>query len=212
MEQNQTVNIKKVTYKRIVKCHGKQALQVSLSYPRLVSEDFGARKINRYYQVSAERWRERWEGELYRQVCQGLEEDITGALPWETAFDFTETYNRDGLLSLYTDAYEFTGGAHGNTVRRGDTWEVATGTPRTLYSFFPGVKRPKQHIIEQILEEARKQNAGGEHLFFEEYETKIREQFDPNRFYLTEQGIAVFYPLYAISPYAEGVPTFFLTK
>ena len=34
--------------------------------------------------------------------------------------------------------------------------------------------------------------------------------FDPERFYLTEAGPVIYFPLYSIAPYAEGIPAFSL--
>ena len=38
----------------------------------------------------------------------------------------------------------------------------------------------------------------------------LRRQFNPENFYLTAEGLAFFYPMYAIAPAAEGVPTFLM--
>ena len=36
-------------------------------------------------------------------------------------------------------------------------------------------------------------------------------EFDPERFYCTPEGPVVFYPLYSVAPYAEGIPVFPIT-
>ena len=38
----------------------------------------------------------------------------------------------------------------------------------------------------------------------------LRRQFNAQNYYLTEDGLAFFYPMYAIAPSAEGVPVFTL--
>ena len=47
-------------------------------------------------------------------------------------------------------------------------------------------------------------------LFDPDWPRLLRRSFDPERFYLTPEGIAVFFPLYAIAPYAEGIPVFLI--
>jgi Protein of unknown function (DUF3298). len=208
MERRPHTIVETVKYQRVIKCHGWPVLRIRQSYPRLANQAAGAERINRYYKALAERWRLRWEEELGPQACEALVEQGEDRPPWEAVLDFTVTYDENDLLSLYMDAYEFTGGAHGHTVRRGDTWEVSEGLPQSLFSFFPGEKRVKRRILAEITAEAQAMQASGEHAFFDDYETLIREHFDAELFYVTAEGLVVFYPLYAIGPYVEGFVRF----
>ena len=206
------ISVETVRYQRLVKCNGRTALRMQQSYPRLVSQGVGAERINRYYKALAERWRMRWEDELGPQACRALAEQEDERPPWEATLDFAVTYNEGDLFSLTVDAYEFTGGAHGHTVRRGDTWQVSSGMPRSLFSFFPDEKPVKRRILAEMIAQAQAMQESGEHLFFDDYQTLMREYFDPELFYLTPEDIAVFYPLYAIGPYVEGFVTFVLGR
>lgn len=38
----------------------------------------------------------------------------------------------------------------------------------------------------------------------------LRRHFNPRNFYLTDSGLAFFYPMYAIAPAMEGIPVFTL--
>ena len=44
--------------------------------------------------------------------------------------------------------------------------------------------------------------------YLDGWRRRLRQQFNPMRFYLTPEGIAFFYPMYAIAPAAEGIPVF----
>ena len=211
MQQNAAISVEAATYRRLIKCEGKLALKIRQRYPKLIGQGAAIEAINRYHKALAEQWRQRWEGELAKLACEAMaQQEGEERPPWEAVLDFTVTYHEDSLLSLYTDAYEFTGGAHGHTVRRGDTWDTAEGLPRSLFSFFPSECHPKRLSLAEITAQTQTMQTSGEHLFFDDVEVLIRENFDPALFYLTPDGVAVFYPLYAIAPYVEGFPTFVL--
>ena len=210
MERAQ-VSVEVVTYQRRITCEGRTVLCIRQRYPRLTEQGAGTEHINRYYRALAEQWRLRWEEELAPLACEALAEQEEGRPPWEAVLDFTVTYNENDLLSLYLDAYEFTGGAHGHTVRRGDTWEVPEGIPRSLFSFFPKEKGVKQRILAEMTAQAQEMRASGEHLFFNDYEALMRKHFDSSLFYLTPDGVVIFYPLYAIAPYVEGFSAFVIS-
>lgn len=50
----------------------------------------------------------------------------------------------------------------------------------------------------------------GESWFAPDWEARLPRSFDPERFYLTEAGPVIYFPLYSIAPYAEGIPAFSL--
>ena len=200
-------------WKRVLKLEGEAVLNLSLRRPSLPEETAGERRVERYYARVEQRWRERWEGELYRRACQAAaaaREQSRPFRPWEASLDYTVTLQDEALLSLYLDAYEYTGGAHGLTTRRADTWEPRTGTVRTLSSFFPPRKRWRRLVLLDMQAQARRRIASGESLFYDDWQERMEREFDPERFYLTPEGLALFYPLYAVAPYAEGIPVFVL--
>ena len=188
-------------------------LTLSLRRPKLPEDTPGLRRMERYYRQVAEQWKARWEGPLYAQAQAAAGQARQSSRPfrpWEATLTFTVTYRQEGLLSLYTDTFEYTGGVHGLTVRRGDTWQVPSGIPRTLQSFFPPRARWRSQIYGEIRRQIQARIHSGESLFADDWEQRLVPEFDPERFYLTPNGIAVFYPLYAIAPYAEGIPVFLL--
>ncbi|UQT50810.1 RsiV family protein [Flavonifractor plautii] len=48
----------------------------------------------------------------------------------------------------------------------------------------------------------------GESWFAPDWEARLPRSFDPERFYLTEAGPVIYFPLYSIAPYAEGFRPF----
>ena len=200
------------TWKRILKREGEAVLTLSLRWPKLPEDRAGLRRINRCYQRMAGLWQNRWEGALYQNACEtaaAAQAAGRSFSPWEAVLDFTVTYQDEDLLSLYLDAYEYAGGAHGLTVRHADTWDLSTGTPRTLASFFPG-RHWRKEILSALHAQAQSRVAAGTTLYYDNWPELLTAYFDPERFYRTQEGLSIYYPLYTIAPYAEGIPVFSL--
>ena len=197
--------------KRVLSWEGEPVLSLSLRTPRLAGEGAAVRRINRCYEKMARLWQDRWEGPLYQQACAAAQADRAAqrpVRPWQAQLDFTVTLLEGELLSLYFDIYEYAGGAHGMTQRQGDTWQIPAGAPRTLASFYPPRSRWRRQALTQLHRQAARNAEGGESLYYEDWPQRLTACFDPDRFYLTPQGIDLFYPLYTIAPYAEGIPVF----
>lgn len=198
-------------WKRVLEWEGEPVLSLCLQYPGVPGDAPGLRRVDRYYQRLAQHWRARWEGPLYLQAracAQALRERSRPFQPWEARLTYHITCQTETMLSLYTDAYEYAGGAHGLTTRRGDAWDLPAGLPRTLASFFPPRCPWRRLVLEQVERDIRRRLDTGESWFEPDWQRLAVREFDPERFYCTPEGPQVFYPLYSIAPYAEGIPVF----
>lgn len=128
-----------------------------------------------------------------------------GTIPGSGKYDFLGAYeipyNSDHYLSVVQSYYIFSGGAHGNTYYDTGTYDLQTGDLITLDEIFaPQVDYTK--ILTQIVREEIKQRGKTDHYIF-------FERVDPSvQFYLTEEGLVLLYPPYAIAPYVEGTIKF----
>ena len=59
-------------------------------------------------------------------------------------------------------------------------------------------------------QEIQRQETAGYARYLDGWRRRLRQQFNPIRFYLTPEGLAFFYPMYAIAPAMEGIPVFTL--
>ena len=202
-------------WRRVLKWEEEQVLTISLRWPKLDDALPGPRRVGRYYRQVSEQWKTRWEGEFYRQACAAAaaaREASRPFAPWSASLDFTVTHLDGTFLSLYQDAVEDTGDRRPVTVRRGDTWTMPSGTPCSLSSFFPPRSRWRRQVLSELTIQAEKRVSSSEALFYQDWRERLERDFHPDRFYLTDKGIILFYPLYTLAPYAEGIPTFQIAK
>ncbi|MFA6860749.1 MAG: DUF3298 and DUF4163 domain-containing protein, partial [Clostridia bacterium] len=147
---------------------------------------------------------------LYSQALEAYKDSIQNDFPfhtYEAYLNYTLTYNQNCYLSDYYDNYQYTGGAHGNTVRKSNTWNLQTGQLVPLFWFFQSVNYENM-IIDYIIKLADKNIAENPGIYFDNYAELIRETFDRNNFYLSKDGIVIYFNQYEIAPYSSGIIEF----
>ena len=190
---------------------GEPVLHCVLTWPELKGTWKGISAINRYYSRVTQTWQTRWEREVYLGACLDLADRRAQGRPfrpWQVQLTAQITRQEGDLLSLLQDGTEQAGYDRPVTVRRGDTWSLAQGVPKTLGSFFPKERRWKKRVLEQVAEQITHRLAGGESLLDPDCLQRLRSAFDPAHFCLTGEGAQVFFPMYVLGPSAEGIPTF----
>jgi hypothetical protein len=187
-------------------------LKYNINYPWFEEESFSGPllKINQQYTAKAIAYQQFCEMSLYRSSVKEYEYSVKNGFPvrvFEAVVNYTVTYNEDCTLSLYFDQYEFTGGAHGNTIRRSDTWNVQDAHRIPLEEICPTYKL---YIISIISGEIAAQIKSGSGFYFDDYEKNAAQNFSPENFYLKPSGIVVYFQQYEIAPYSSGIPEFFI--
>lgn len=125
--------------------------------------------------------------------------------PYTALLKYQVTYNNNCNLSFYYDNYQYTGGAHGTTLRKSNTFDLKTGLPATLNTF---VRTSHKNLLDQIISQATKNLAANPGIYFDDYPQLIVKNFNPNSFYLTNNGIVIYYQQYEIAPYSTGIVEF----
>lgn len=184
-----------------------ESFKVDVSCSRAASS-----RINSCLIAQAEQFARYAEKELYCQAVKDYHNAQKEGYPFHAytaQLQHQAAYNCHCHLSMYRDEYIFTGGAHGNTIRRSNTWDLRTGAMCSL-AHFMCCKNYRKFVLEEILCQAdaiEQQNPG---VYFEDYRKKIVQCFDECNFYLTDEGIAIYYQQYDIAPYAAGIQTFII--
>lgn len=175
------------------------------AHPHLASVDvlnqfYGAWSLEVLSQITTDLTQKALES--YRALAADRQPNI----PFEAAVNYAITYNQNCILSLYIDRYEFTGGAHGETIRSSQTWGLGNGQQMELYRFFPHIKDYRAAILRFIAAQIAKNPSN----YFPDAADLARQHFKEENFFLTPQGLGVYFQQYEIAPYSSGLPVFII--
>ena len=151
--------------------------------------------------------------ELYEDAKKTYDYNISNGYPvmvYEVILDYTITFNDEYIVSLFYDQYEFTGGAHGNTIRTSQTWDLCIGKQLPLSYFYPDNPNYVTEILREINNQIKYQIEAGNNYYFDNYCELILETFKLENYYLTPGGIVVYFQQYDIAPYSSGIREFYL--
>ena len=185
-------------------------LTAAVELPQPQGADAVSRRIRRYYQAQCKaflRYCERW---IFPQAEAEYRAALAASAPlpcFRAELGYRVTYNSGGLWSLYTQSREVTG--HTLLTRRGDTWDLAAGYPVPLSAFFPARSPWRRQLLALAAEDIQRQERAGIARYDPEWRKKLR-RFNSRNYYLTEEGLTYFFPMYAIAPAAEAIPDFTL--
>jgi hypothetical protein len=122
---------------------------------------------------------------------------------YEGYMDFKVNYDKNDIISITTEKYIFTGGAHGMTYLVSYNYNLKTGDEIKLKDLFKKSIDYKD-IINNFIKESIKKN---EDLYFKGDEG-FKGISDNQKFYIINDGIVVYFDLYEIAPYYVSIPKF----
>lgn len=194
---------KELKYENVV------VLKYHIEYPLITNEsnNIPSMKFNIYNEQIAKQIQRKAENELYKEAVELYKYNKKNNYPimvYEIYRTFEITLNTNNTISLYADEYVFTGGAHGTTTRTPQTWNMTNGRLINLYELYRG----NPYFILDILKEISKQINQNKEIYFEEACCMAIDNFNPQNFYLTTNGIVIYYQQYDIAPYSSGIRTF----
>ncbi len=184
-------------------------LSYKIYYPCIVSNSASVKNINNFFYYEAKNSEDYCRIVLYQMAQENAQN--TEGFPfnnYEFIVDFTVTYNKCCIISLYMDTYTYTGGAHGNTIRRSNTWNLRTGILMQLgdvYPLTPNSLLNLQESIQKQISERLHENPG---IYFDNYRFLLRDYFNASNFYLHPSYGTIYYQQYDIAPYSTGIPEF----
>lgn len=189
-------------------------LKYTINYPQLFFNKYQPflKDLNRYYEAKAVEYEHTLTTKFLKMAVEEYDNSIANNFPvrsFEAFVDYTVTLNQNCLFSLYFDQYEYTGGAHGSTIRYSDSWNLQTEKRIILGDLFPYHNNYQDYIITMIQEEIAKQ-IQQESVYFDNYTELVIQNFNENSFYLTPEGIIIYFQQYDIAPYSSGIITFMI--
>ena len=192
---------------------GIPVLTASVEVPQPQGTDIVSRRIRRYYQTQCRsflKYCERW---LLPQAEAEYRSALAASAPlpcFRAELGYRVTYNEGGLWSLYTQSREHTLPGPALLTRRGDTWDLTTGYLVPLSAFFPVRSSWRKQLLSLAAEEIQRQERAGISRYDPDWRKKLRRRFNSRIYYLTEEGLTYFFPMYAGAPAAEAIPAFTL--
>ncbi|RBP70118.1 uncharacterized protein DUF3298 [Alkalibaculum bacchi] len=206
-----TINMREINCK--FKHDDIEILTLNIKYPivNVYNSPRAEEMINNQISMQVNEYIKYATNTLYNQAMNTYIDSLKNNFPfhgYEAYMEYTITYNGNCFLSLYVDKYEFTGGAHGNTIRTSNTWELCTGESIYLYCFFEPHTDYTHMIIQEIITqtgENLKENPG---IYFDDYKDLIIKNFNPYSFYMSSNEITIYYQQYDIAPYSTGIVEF----
>ena len=184
-------------------------LKYHIEYPSIYSnmQESSIIKFNIYNRSLALKLKLKSENELYKEAIETYKYNKENGYPtmvYEVYRNFEVTYNSLNIISLYADEYTFTGGAHGNTIRSSQNWNLIQGTLIPLENFFPN----NPYFMINILKEINKQIAEHPDIYFENSCNLVLDKFNPKSYYIIPNNIVIYFQQYDIAPYSSGIQTF----
>lgn len=186
---------------------GKKILNTRILYPQFISKIINTKELNEKYYNNAINKKRYSDTVLYPSALEAYHYH-SAALPYELLVTIALTLQNNQYISFYQEEYTFTGGANGNTIRTGQTIDVLTGTLKQLCDFVKDKGNCYSCIKKQVIKQIETSEDPSN--YFEDYKTLVEENFDPRNFYLTKEGIIVFFAVYDIAPHSTGIPTFLI--
>lgn len=184
-------------------------LTYHIFYPQFSGAVFSKafRKMNRYYRRVAATYQRHYQTVFYKMAVESYKITLHEGYPfhpYEADLVYEITLNQDCTLSLYFDRYEYTGGAHGNTIRFSDTWYLPLSRKLLLSELFPNNRQFRHNLLIAIIDEIQKNPSD----YFQNFDEVTVDTFDPRNFYLSPQFLNIYFQQYEIAPYSTGIPVF----
>lgn len=194
-----------------LKYNGETLLTYKIEFPEFTSSCYkmSVRKVNMFCLEKALEFQYYCETVLFDEAVQLYNDAIANGFPirvFEAQLACEVTYLCSCIISVYFDRYEYTGGAHGNTIRTSETWNLRSYGLIELPQLVRCLPDYKSYVLAMV----KAQIAKEPDIYFENYEELICENFNENSFYCTRRGIVLYYQQYDIAPYSSGIREFLI--
>lgn len=205
------ISVNKKVIKNEMKHEGVTLLVYKIEYPEFKAPFYqlSLALVNNFYRRKALEYQKYLESELFATAVKQYKDDIKNGFPvrvFEALLTYKLTYNNVCIVSLYFDKYEFTGGAHGNTLRASQTWNLQKCAMLKLPELYRCGQNYKEYFLERIIRQIRK----NPEIYFDDYKKLAAQTFNPDSFYCTPRGIVLYYQQYDIAPYSSGIREFLM--
>ncbi len=185
--------------------NGDTILRYKISYPVFRSDVFfsATKMMSDYYRNRAQTLERFCRTALFHMTTDHRES-------LSLCEEVTISYCEDVYISLYFDRCISRNDAQDQTERAADTWELTMGGRRlSVQDLFFGRDDAGEIVLREIKSQISKQKQTGK-VFYEPIQRCVADSFCERQFYMTKEGLSVFFQPYDILPPMEGIPVFLL--
>jgi len=211
MQLTNPYQIKDNVIKMDLSMNGYEKMVSSTYFPQLSEENVeGYHKINELYRNEAVDRQLYAADQILKSAIEDSEMGPDNQYEWKSVYK--TTYNRVPVISMYMDNYQYTGGAHGLTVRKSLNWHVPEERSIKLEEFFPDTVGYETILKNEILRQISKREKENPGTYFDNYGELVNQNFKPENFYIDsdKKALVIYFQQYEISPYSTGIPEFII--
>ncbi len=160
-------------------------------------------KINGQFEKDALDFRK----EIEKLSVQGKQDADNSGFPFrkfDSTTAFEVAYNKNSLLSIPVEYYQFTGGAHGSTEKKPYYYDLKTGRVIALGDIFKEGYNYKEANNQEVKRQIKEKND----LYFTQPGMEFQTIKENQPFYFVDGGLTIYFAQYEIAPYAAGIPEF----
>ncbi len=194
-----------------------EIMNISVTHPVIKNQNNieALEKINNYYIEFAQNYIlniEKEEKTFAQEDFESAKADNREFIPHEYANTVELKYNGK-IVSFLNVQYMNTGGAHPNSIQVADTFDITTGEKLTLEDIIgKNQDDVKNLVLEKVMSEIKKVEGTDDFYYYETYKEDINSTFNPADYFITNEGLCIFYQQYSIAPYVAGFPTFMISN
>lgn len=196
-----------VTGEKTVKADdGTVLMYINYVYPVIENKSGNAyiEKINNEYKADAEEFvaeavedaadAEFLLGEMGKEVF----------VPYESNLSFDVHTDQNGILSITSCEYYTRGGAHPDTERESETFDLNNERELTLSDVVKGEADDIHTMVYDVFVSYFEEN---DESFSAEAASELDKECDNVKFYVTDNSLALYFDVYQVASYAAGYPT-----
>jgi hypothetical protein len=204
------MEIKRIELNEVLYHKQNAVLSFRVSYPEISPYSIGVRRINGYNKMFGKDIVERAKGVIFKAAVRQAE--LLGNDFEELSVDasFQTMYLHNGLFSAFTDVFYKLGADGKAMTRKSQTWNIKSGRRIRLRELFD---RHTDYIPFLFNELAARitdfERKNGEPCY-PDWRIKAMRFFDTGNYYLTDDGIAFFFPQGSLTAGIWGIPTFYI--
>jgi len=189
---------------------GTTVVVASISIPHVEAPDYpaGAGSINRYYLDQRENHLAYARTELYEYAEYSYTNYRSDFSTYYTEQFFETACNDRGYLSFVRRMVDAVGTEVSSLNTLTETFRLETGELVTGADAFSDLAALRTFVTGRIKEMIHKETQEDTLGYYDTYARNVEDFFDPDRFYLTDEGVVFWYRVYELGDETRGNPMF----